>query len=236
MNILRAMAVSLLLSMTAGSVCAQGSLLDRFNIATDRWEQILKEGGITVYSQKVPVSDVLAFRATGVLNAPVEQVMEVLRRVDITGEWMPDISVKYAVKEWSDFKALTYSINEMPWPFADRELLLMNRLRLDRIRKFLVVEIFSVEDEKIPVAKGNVRAHMYCGETMLRPGKEGKTEVELILFVDPKGFIPAWLVNYFQKSLPYNFLKALEEKAAATHYTLRPSYQKLLNELKSILP
>ena len=236
-TIFRAMAVAgvMLISTALVPAHAQDGLLDRFYLAAGRWKQIRQHGGITVYSQRVPVSDVLAFRATAVLNAPVEQVMEVLRRVEITGEWMPDISVKYAVKEWSDFKALTYSINEMPWPFADRELLLMNRLRLDRIRKFLVVEIFSVEDEKIPVAKSNVRAHMYCGETMIRPGREGQTEVELILFVDPKGFIPVWLVNLFQKSLPYNFLKALEEKAATSDYPLRPSFQVLLNGLKSSL-
>ena len=58
----------------------------------------------------------------------------------------------------------------------------------------------------------------------------------MILFVDPKGYIPARLVNIFQKSLPYNFLKALEEKAATTSYPLRPSYRKLLNDLKAILP
>lgn len=239
--IFRSMAVAgvILISTASAPVHAQDALADRFSIAADRWEEIRQQGGITVYSQKVPVSDVLAFRATAFLNAPVEQVMEVLRRVDITGEWMPDISVKYAVREWSDFKAVTYSINLMPWPFADRELLLMNRLRLDPIRKYLVVEVYSVEsveDEKIPVAKGKVRANMYCGETMIRPGREGQTEVEMILFVDPKGFIPAWLVNIFQKSLPYNFLKALEKKAATTDYPLRPSYQKLLNDLKSMLP
>jgi hypothetical protein len=234
-----AIAGAMLLWTASAPVCAQDSLPDRLCITADRWEQIHQQGGITVYAQKVPVSEVLAFRATAVLHAPVEQVMEVLRRVDITGEWMPDISVKYTVKEWSDFKAITYSINLMPWPFADRELLLMNRLRLDPVRKYLVVEVYSVEsvgDEKIPVAKGNVRAHMYCGETMIRPGREGNTEVEMILFIDPKGFIPAWLVNIFQKSLPYNFLKALEEKAATTDYPLRPSYQKLLSDLKSILP
>ena len=188
-----------------------------------------------MFSQPVAVSDVLAFRATGNLSAPVGQVMEVLRRLEITGEWMPDVKTKYAVAEYSDFEAVTYSVNELPWPFADRELLLYNRLSLDRSRRFLVVEIHSIDDEKIPVADGNVRAHMYCGETLVRPAEKGQTRVELILLVDPMGFIPAWLANLSQKRLPYNFLKALEEKAAASDFPLRSAYRKLLNELESML-
>jgi hypothetical protein len=223
------------MSMPAIAAHAQDSLAARLCIVAENWKTIFQDGGITVYSQKVPVSDVLAFRAAAVLDAPVEQVMEVLRRVEITDEWMPDIQTKYSVVERSDFEAITYSINDLPWPFADRELVLLNRLRLDRLRKYLVVDVYSVDLGDVPVGKGNVRAHMYCGETKVRPAGEDRTEVDLILFVDPKGFIPAWLVNLFQKKLPYNFLKALEQKAATTSYPLRPSFQPMLAELRSLL-
>lgn len=235
MNVCRTFLVFSLMLISAPAVQGGDSLPDRFCFAADRWERVYQEAGIAVYSQQVPVSDVLAFRAVGDLAAPIDQVMEVLRRVEITGEWMPDILTKFAVEERSDFEAITYSVNQLPWPFAHRELLLYNHLTLDRVRKYLRVEVYSIDDEKIPVAKGNVRARMYCGETLVRPAGPGLTRVELILFVDPKGFIPAWLVNLFQKKLPYNFLSALEEKAAATSYPLRPSYRKILSELEAIL-
>lgn len=224
-----------LVVLAAAAARAEEKTGDRLCFSPDRWEQILEKGGISVYSQKVPASDVLAFRAAGVLAAPVDQVMEVLRRLEITGEWMPDIRTKFAVKEFSDFEAVTYSINEMPWPFADREMLLYNRLWLDAVRRFLVVDVHSVEDEAVPVEKGNVRALMHCGETLVRPAGRDRTHVELILFVDPMGFIPAWLVNLSQRNLPYNFLKALEEKAAVTSFPLRPAYRKLLDALESML-
>ena len=235
MKIGRVFLVFLLMSMPATVAQAQDNLAAQLCIVAENWKTIFQDGGITVYSQRVPVSDVLAFRAAAVLDAPVEQVMEVLRRVEITDEWMPDIRLKYSVEERSDFEAITFSVNEMPWPFADRELVLLNRLRLDRIRKYLVVDVYSIDYGAVPVEKGNVRAHMYCGETKVRPAGEGRTEVDLILFVDPKGFIPAWMVNLFQKKLPYNFLKALERKAATSSYPLRPSFQPVLAELKSLL-
>ena len=69
----------------------------------------------------------------------------------------------------------------------------------------------------------------------MRPVGEEETEIELILFVDPRGHIPTWLVNMAQKSMPYNFLRALEEKASQTNYELRPSFKKMLDQLLALL-
>ena len=180
-------------------------------------------------------SDILAFKATGTLNAPIDQIMEVLRKIEISKEWMPDIEVKYMAEEFSDIDGITYSINKLPWPFSGRELLLRNKLRLDRKKKYLVIDIFSVEDASFPVGKGNVRAFMHMGHTYMRPVGKKRTEILFVFYLDPKGYIPAWLVNLKQKTLPYNFLKSLEEKAGTTHFELRPAFRNYLDQLNVIL-
>ena len=200
-----------------------------------KWKQIFSKDGIDVYSQKIPDSGILAFKATGTLNAPIDQVMEVLRKVEISKDWMPDIEVKYLVTEFSDLDGITYSVNRLPWPFSGRELLLRNRLRLDRERKYLVIDIFSVEDPAYPVGKGNVRAFMFTGETCMRPVGKQRTEILFTFYLDPRGYIPAWVVNMKQKTIPYNFLKSLEEKASTTHFQLRPAFQNYLDQLNDIL-
>jgi hypothetical protein len=226
--------ILVLLAMPA-AVPALDDLPGQYCIVDDNWEKIFEEHGISIYSQETPDSDVLAFKAAGILHAPADQVMEVLRKVDITREWMPDISEKIAVKEFSDLEAITYSVNLLPWPFADREMLLLNKLRLDTVRKYLVVDVYSVDLTLYPVKKGKVRAHMYCGETLIRPVDKDRTEVQLVILLDPKGYIPAWLVNVRQKSMPYNFLRALEEKAGKSHYKLRPVFREMLGRLNVLL-
>jgi len=203
----------------------------QFCIVSGGWNKLYTDQGITVYAQRTQKSKVLAFRAEGILNAPIDQIMEVLRRVEIADEWMPDADGKYVLKEVSDTEAITYSVNRVPFPFADRELVLLNKLRLDRERQFLVLDIYSVDYPSMPVKKGMVRARMYCGEMRLRPAGKSQTEVALQLYVDPQGAIPGWIVNMFQKRLPYNFLRALEKKAGTTNYELRPVYRQILNEL-----
>ncbi len=207
----------------------------RMLIAEDRWERILTKDGIDVFSQKVENSDILAFKATGTLNAPVDQIMEVLRKVEISRDWMPDTAVKYTVKEISDLEAVTYSVNKLPWPFSGRELLLHNKLRLDRQNKYLVVDVFSVEDASRPVEEGNVRAFMHIGQTCIRPVGPHQTRILFTFFLDPKGYIPAWLANLKQKELPYNFLRSLEETAGKTRFPLRPLFQTYLNQLNILL-
>ncbi|MFH1982294.1 MAG: START domain-containing protein [Pseudomonadota bacterium] len=195
------------------------------------WTETFREKGLTVYAMKTADSGVMAFRATGVLAAPIDQIMEVLRKVEIAGQWMPDVVDKITIDNISDLEAVTYSINKLPWPFAGRELILKNALRLDADNRFLVVDIYSVERKDIPQKEGAVRAVMHCGQTRLRPAGSGRTEMDIILFVDPKGAIPTWLVNIAQRRMPYDFLRALEKKAAATHYPLRPAFRSLLERL-----
>jgi hypothetical protein len=199
-------------------------LLGQYCLVQNNWKKLYSKNGITVYSQKAPDSDVLALKASAILRAPMDQVLEVLRKVEISKEWIPHIDAKNTIKDFSDFEAITHSVNMLPWPLADRSLLLHNKLRIDREKKYLVIDIHSVDFDTNPI-----------GQTFMRPVGEEETEIELILFVDPRGHIPTWLVNMAQKSMPYNFLRALEEKASRTNYDLRPSFKKMLDQLLVLL-
>jgi len=223
-------AVTFVLAATAGTAVTSDSP-GKFCIVAGGWNRLYADQGITVYAQRTRKSKILAFRAEGILSAPIDQILEVLRRLEISDEWMPDADGKYILKEVSDTEAITYGINRVPFPFADRELVFLNKLRLDHDRKFLVLDIYSVDFPSQPVKKGTVRAQMYCGEMRLRPAGERQTEVALQLYVDPRGAIPGWIVNMFHKRLPYNFLRALEKKAGTTNFELRPVYRNILKEL-----
>ena len=203
----------------------------QYCIILNNWKSIYSKDGITVSSQKVPESDIVALKAVGILKAPLDQVVAVLRKVEISKEWVPFVDKKFAVQEFSDTESITYSVNKLPWPFADRSLLLYNKLRLDREKKQIVIDVHSVELEKDPIKEDNVRAILHCGQMIVRPAGTAQTEMQLIIFVDPKGYIPAWLVNLSQKSLPYDFLKALEKKAGQTHLELRPAFKEMFNQI-----
>lgn len=204
---------------------------EEYCVILNSWEKIYTQDNITVYSQKVPDSEIVALKAVGILKAPIDQVMEVLRKVEISKEWVPHIDKKFAVQEFSDTESITYSVNMLPWPFTDRSLLLYNKLRFDKEHNQIVVDVQSVDPEKLPIKEDNVRAKMHCGQMIIRPAGKTQTDMQLVVFVDPRGYIPAWLVNISQRSLPYDFLKALEKKASGTHFELRPTFKEMFNQL-----
>ena len=218
------------LTLPVASLPADDSL-GGYCVILNEWEHLYTQDNITVYSQKVPDSDIVALKAVGILKAPMDQVVEVLRKVEISKEWVPHIEKKFAVQEFSDTESITYSVNMLPWPFSDRSLLLYNKLRFDKEKNHLVIDIQSVEPEKIPIKEDNVRAKMHCGQMIIRPANTVQTDIQLVVFVDPKGHIPAWLVNLSQKRLPYDFLKALEKKAGGTHFELRPTFKEMFDQL-----
>jgi ABC-type transport system involved in multi-copper enzyme maturation permease subunit len=58
----------------------------QYCLSQNNWKNLYSKNGITVYSQKAPDSDVLALKATGTLKAPLDQILEVLRQVEISKE------------------------------------------------------------------------------------------------------------------------------------------------------
>lgn len=199
----------------------------------DGWEKVYNKDGVLVHSQKAKDSVIVGFKAESVLNASLENVLQVLRDVEGTARWAPNMVEKRTIENISDVKAITYNNNDLPWPATDRDMVLVNELRLDRLNKVLVVDTHSVVHKDYPKFDNAVRADMPYGTLEFRR-KDKKAWVRMTILVDPKGSIPIWLVNMLQKMLPLQFLKALEKEAQLKKPANLPGVQKLLEELDSL--
>jgi hypothetical protein len=68
----------------------------------------------------------------------------------------------------------------------------------------------SVEDPERPERPDRVRAVIYDAVFTLKPVDGGKrTAIEAESHADPKGAIPKWIVNLYQKRLPRESLERL---------------------------
>lgn len=220
-----------LLLFISTSTLANGSFAKHFN--PNGWEKVYTKNGIVVYSQKVKHSKIVAFRAEAVLEASLERILALLRDVEGTIRWAPNMTEKSTIEEIDDLRAVTYSNNDLPWPAADRDMVLMNELRLDAENKYLVVDTYSIKHKDHPELKEIVRADMGYGTLEFR--RHGPfASVRMTLLVDPRGSLPIWLVNMLQKKLPYQFLVALEGEAQRTEIPLRPGIKKLITQLDEL--
>ena len=201
------------------------------HIPSEGWSLVFEHEGIVVQERSVPGHPKKAYRAKGILKAPIEQILEVLSDTAAAAEWMPELEQQQVITAVSDVELITLNVYEVPFPFADRELLLHNRLRLDRKGKALVAETVSIDEPKVPTPSRRVRARMLYGKTWLCPVGADSTEIEFIMMVDPGGRIPDFLAVFGLRRMPLNFVCALEARAQSSQYSLRPAYRAILQQL-----
>lgn len=193
--------------------------------------------GYTLYTRDEKNSDIVGIRIEGVLKAEIASILANLRQVEGSEDWTPALLKKKTIKNISDLEAVTYSLNHMPWPLWNRELILHNQLHLDRERKLLYVISKSVHDDfpHYPRKKETVMADLRYSNVGFRPVGADKTFVQLTAFVDPKGGIPSWMINFYQKKWPIKYLKKIERRASRTKPKLLKGIRELLDELLTLI-
>jgi hypothetical protein len=62
--------------------------------------------------------------------------------------------------------------------------------------------------------------------TSLEPGRRSKLRAEIQ--ADPKGAIPTWVVNFFQKGWPLNTFQGIRAQAAKPDIAMPPEFKDVL--------
>jgi len=220
--------LALLISLTHAD-----AILDRIKNDKHPWVEVRKSEGIVVYSKDLTESDLFAFKAKGVLKGPIESYLDLIRRVSEHKRWSPSLIDKYVVEKRSEIEVITRDVHFLPWPLTNRDLIVHNKLYLDHEEGYLVVGAHSIEHEDYPIKEDFVRARLSVGAIFLRPKSKDKTEIKLIIHIDPKGSVPHWMINEIQKNWPLKYLKGLEKQVAKhSPKSLGSKVQMMLDQLR----
>lgn len=174
------------------------------------WKKVRSENGVDIYAKSILGSDLLAFKAEGIVEMPYGKALALLRDVEASAAWDESLIKKVTIKDISDIEAITYSIVDMPWPLKDRDMVLVNKLEYDKETKELVVISHSVTDDKYPPNGDHVRANLRFANMRFLPLEDGKSKLQMEIHVDPKGSIPDWVINMVQKNMPMDFISRLK--------------------------
>ena len=197
------------------------------------WKKAKEKRGFTIYIRKrsVAETDILPIKVEGVINAPIGNIMENLRTIEGSETWTPDLLAKTTLKDLGPREAITYSLTDMPWPIYDRRLILHNKLYLDKKRRLLFVLSKTVKFDPHPKPEGTIEANIGYSNMGFRPINRDQTYVELTAFIEPRGSIPSWIINFYQTSWPVEFLEAVEKRSSITRVPLRPGLRLMLADL-----
>lgn len=118
-----------------------------------------------------------------------------------------------------DTRYQLYTLTKMPWPLADRDVLMQREIAQDPTTLAVIVTDTAVTGG-VPEKKDLVRITRSRQQWTLTPAADGSVAIELRMLTDPNGPVPASLLNKLSISTPFKTLVKLKELGQNPRYAL----------------
>lgn len=165
------------------------------------------------------VGDHFEFRAIGMVQAPIDQVLTVVLDQDHGQEWLEG-SVECGVVEEKSFgHFIAYNRNGSPGPFVSgRDAASEFVTHMFPVEKAVRVDVELVDDPRRPVRDDTVRMKLISGFWLLRQIDATQTEVTYQLALDIGGHLPTFVVNLASRDVPAKTIVALRGQVGKDEY------------------
>lgn len=186
------------------------------------WQPIYVKDGIAVAKKVLPDSNLMPFRGEGVVDVHISKLVGVIKTAGLGPDWV-DLQVESKeLHRDSDEAAIIYNKYDLSWPVSDRDYLMQQRTTYDADAKVVTVTYESIEDPRWPADDCCVRAVAVRTFWKFIHVSATQTKIEVEVYTDPKGSLPAWLVNMIQRGWPYNSITGIGARAQKDDVTAHP--------------
>ncbi|NOR25510.1 MAG: hypothetical protein GQ542_14200 [Desulforhopalus sp.] len=185
--------------------------------STNNWEQIDTIEGVVLFRSLEESNDLLPFKAIAELNNPYQKIVMALVDAEHKNNWAPKLKSTTIHNELSTNRFEYSEYYTTPWPFYDREFLLMGTVEYqnDRI-------LFTAKNStnKHLADQDHLLANVKVLEVVIIPLSLNRTQVEFTFSGDLGGWIPTFVKNIIQKKWPIRFIQAMQ-----THIKQNPTLE-----------
>jgi len=200
--------------------------LAKSSASKTEWQQVGDRDGILVYKREIPGSPIIAFRGTGVVDAPIARIAAILFDPKRAPEWADDLEESRVVRWISEpIEFIEYNHVGTPIVIKDRDFVSRVIVNIDAAAGTMHVKYEAADAPEVPKSK-YVRGDLTGSGFILKSIENGtKTFLDGEVQADPKGAIPKWLVNLFQQNWPYNTIQAIRRQARKPDIVEHPYFR-----------
>lgn len=182
----------------------------------EAWSLRKEVDNVRIYTMAREGSGFEAFKAVAELDVPIENLMAVMVNPESCEEWVHNCTESHAFGQGDFHDRYAYSVNDMPWPVADRDYVLRIRTRGDASTGEIVMDLNATPNMR---AEFNSRVRVDRSDTLYRFTPEGdRTRMVWVQHTEPNGALPGWLVNSLIVDIPVKSILALEAVAKQDRY------------------
>jgi hypothetical protein len=177
-----------------------------------KWEFVKEKDGIRLFTSQEKNSSFKSFHGEIDIRGDFEKVSALIGDPTNLDWWGDDVnSIKVLFYEKSK-KIQYYLVYDVPWPFADRDLVADVQISEDRTTGTKTIYSRPLPDV-VPLHSDLIRVTDYWQRWTLQPMKNGMIHVTLEGFIDPAGNVPAWLYNMVIVDIPLRLLREVKKRA-----------------------
>ncbi len=187
----------------------------------EEWRFVYEADGITVHKRIKEDTNFFEFKSTGVLRGEISDYLSVILDTEIMPDWAPQCLEAQNVESINDRETIIYVACNGVWPVADRDYVAKRTIisNSNSEKSTIRVNINLIENPGAPDIKSRVHIPYLQCCWILKRINPSHTHVELRACVDPGGWLPAWLLNWGYRWIPYRYLKDLESKIVERSHT-----------------
>ena len=204
----------MVLSMFVAICCAYGAVAGEAMVWTLRRDR----EGIQVYTRSVEGSPYDAVRAVTVLeNVRLAAMVALIEDAAACPEWADRCAESYVYKRLADNESLIYTLNDMPFPVKDRDVLARVIWNQDPATR-LVTIMSQATDGEMAEIEGRLRLTEANSQWYFRPLPSGAVEVSNEAHINPGSALPGWVTNMLLVDTPFETLRAFSEAVQQDKY------------------
>jgi hypothetical protein len=197
-------------------------------VGTDDWKLLSKNGGIEVYRREVPGSPIVAFKGTGTIEAPLWKIASILLDTRRASEWVDSLKESRVVRRLALNSYIEYNHIGLPFIIKDRDFVSEVRIEVDPAARTFALVYRPTDDPNVPVTR-HVRGEIIAGSFRAVSLEENRrTDLTAEVQSDPKGSIPGWLANFFQRNWPQSTFQAIRRQAAKPDIAMPDEFKDVL--------
>lgn len=190
------------------------------------WEFVDTFDGVKVWRKAAAGSNVFAFRGEVVKSIHIGKILTTFATSRYHKDWVDRWDSSRDLKQIAATERVFWIRFDLPWPVSDRDYVLHTKATPDEKTRVVTARLKSVQHPAKP-AKGGccVRGDAFGTRYTFTALADNKTKMTVEVHTDPRGMLPAWLVNIIQKKWPSKTLNGLAARAARSDIAVYKGYE-----------
>lgn len=195
------------------------------NNSNDTWHYLKSDEGVALYRAERMVEGYLPFKAIATVDATADQIVMALVDAERKSQWAPKLK---SVKVHTEISANQFEFSEYyttPWPFLDREFLLVGTINYDTNR---VTFSANNSHQKQHASDDHVLVDVAVLDFEIVPLDQNRSSVTFTFSGEFGGWIPPFVKTIIQEKWPVRFIQALQLRVQQSDELETPRYLRLI--------